>query len=75
MYKHTHTQQYIYLDEDLIFGKCSHIYHRVCIMKWMQDDHDECPNCRQLMWEPKTYHTYIEECCVNKEHGSTAMFS
>jgi hypothetical protein len=53
-------------DNDLIFGKCSHVYHRGCIMQWMQDGHDECPNCRQLMWEPETY-KYIEESI--KQHG------
>jgi Ring finger domain len=56
----------ILVDEDLIFGKCLHIYHRACIMQWMLDGHDECPNCRQLMWDPEAYN-YVDECV--KEHG------
>ena len=36
-------------------GLCSHVYHRACIMNWMQTGHDDCPNCRQPMWDAETY--------------------
>ena len=43
------------VDEDLIYGKCAHVYHRDCIMKWMYEGHEECPECRELLWDPETY--------------------
>ena len=26
--------------------KCSHHFHKACILEWLKDDHDECPCCR-----------------------------
>ncbi|KAI2491043.1 hypothetical protein MHU86_23523 [Fragilaria crotonensis] len=42
-------------EDDTVTGLCTHIYHRECIMNWLQGGHDECPNCRQPMWDPETY--------------------
>ena len=41
--------------DDTVTGLCSHVYHRACIMDWLQLGHDECPNCRQPMWDSETY--------------------
>lgn len=29
-------------------------YHYDCVMDWMKH-HDECPNCRQHLWDPQAY--------------------
>lgn len=60
-----------------VFGSsCSHIYHRDCILQWLnsggsstnnnnpndiQKKHDDCPNCRQPMWDPDTYQLVKED--------------
>lgn len=31
-----------------------HVYHRDCILGWLQK-RDDCPNCRQCMWDTETY--------------------
>ncbi|KAI2497477.1 hypothetical protein MHU86_17027 [Fragilaria crotonensis] len=50
--------------DDTVTGLCSHTYHRECVMNWLQGGHDECPNCRQLMWDPETYEM-VDECIKN----------
>lgn len=35
---------------------CGHLFHRSCIMKWIQMDHFECPLCRDSM---SVYTMYI----------------
>jgi hypothetical protein len=42
-------------EDDAVTGLCSHTYHRECIMSWLLGGHDECPNCRQPMWDPEIY--------------------
>ena len=38
--------------EDVVSGPCSHLYHRECILSWLQErGHDGCPYCRQPMWD------------------------
>jgi hypothetical protein len=49
--------------KSVVFGSsCSHVYHRECILEWLNKPmkkqkafHDDCPNCRQRMWEADTY--------------------
>ncbi|KAI2497484.1 hypothetical protein MHU86_17034 [Fragilaria crotonensis] len=52
--------------DDTVTGLCSHTYHRECIMNWVHGGHDECPNCRQLMWDPETYEV-VDKCIENGE--------
>ncbi len=52
--------------DDSATGLCSHAYHRECIMNWLQDDNDACPNCRQPMWDPETYEM-IDQCIKDQE--------
>jgi hypothetical protein len=40
---------------DLILsGLCSHVYHRECVMTWVEAN-DSCPMCRQPMFDEATY--------------------
>ena len=34
---------------------CEHTYHYDCLMDWVQHDHDDCPQCRRLLWNPLEY--------------------
>lgn len=51
------------VDNSVVFGSsCSHIYHRRCILQWLdtpnkktKKKHEECPSCRQRMWDFDTY--------------------
>ena len=47
-------------EDDAVTGFCSHVYHRTCIMNWLELGHDECPNCRQPMWDVETYNMVDE---------------
>lgn len=49
---------------------CSHTYHRDCILGWLQVK-DECPNCRQQMWEPEAYQMLEEEVRAMELRAST----
>ena len=43
--------------------QCGHVFHRECIMGWIlnaDSAKDECPQCRQLMWEGQTYQ-FVED--------------
>ncbi len=44
-------------------GRCSHVFHKKCISKWLQSGKDSCPICRKALHETKsrkqTYHTTI----------------
>ncbi len=35
------------LKEDMILTPCRHIFCKTCIHKWIDDDNDSCPYCRQ----------------------------
>jgi hypothetical protein len=56
-------------EDDTVTGLCSHVYHRECIMNWFHDGHDECPNCRQPMWDPETYKMVDQSI---QDHGSSS---
>ena len=33
--------------DDVVIGEdCVHMYHKECLLKWMQAKHDFCPYCR-----------------------------
>jgi Ring finger domain len=51
----TLTKYFYALDDSVMFGPCRHYYHRACIMEWMTEYHDECPTCRQRMWDLETF--------------------
>ena len=35
---------------------CKHTYHYDCLMDWVQQhNHDDCPQCRRLLWSPLEY--------------------
>ena len=34
---------------------CEHTYHYDCLLDWVQYDHDDCPQCRRLLWSPLEY--------------------
>ncbi|KAI2497475.1 hypothetical protein MHU86_17025 [Fragilaria crotonensis] len=55
--------------DDTVAGLCSHAYHRECILNWLQGGHDDCPNCRQAMWDPETY-DMVDACIKNGESSS-----
>jgi hypothetical protein len=59
----------------VVSGLCSHIYHRKCILEWLNNKkrHDSCPNCRQPMWEPETYQAIKEDILQNKAHDLKAQ--
>ncbi|KAI2488620.1 hypothetical protein MHU86_25674 [Fragilaria crotonensis] len=56
-------------DDDTVTGLCSHVYHRECIMNWLQDCNDACPNCRQPMWDPETY-MMVDQQIKDQNSGS-----
>lgn len=33
---------------------CSHEFHRDCLLHWLVQ-HNECPSCRQALWDPRQY--------------------
>ena len=39
---------------------CQHTFHHQCIMSWMLQDHDDCPTCRQPLWEPEAYDAMMQ---------------
>ena len=53
-------------DDDVVSGLCTHTYHRQCIMDWLKHDHDECPNCRQSMWD-KVEYDRIDASIMNQQ--------
>ena len=52
--------------DDIIFGLCSHTYHRQCILNWLKPAHDDCPNCRQPMWDKEAY-DLIDASIMNQQ--------
>lgn len=38
-----------------VHGICAHAYHYDCLMEWMMSSHDDCPTCREGLWETNTY--------------------
>jgi hypothetical protein len=40
-----------------VSGLCEHQYHYDCLMEWMKESHDDCPTCRQLLWDDETFQT------------------
>lgn len=55
-------------NDDVISGLCSHVHHRKCIMSWLKRDNDQCPNCRQNMWDPDTYR--LVEAFIKEQHST-----
>lgn len=43
--------------EDVLVTKCSHAYHRGCIMDWVKrpDNQGQCPSCREPIWDSGVY--------------------
>eukprot|EP00545_Synedropsis_sp_CCMP1620_P010488 CAMPEP_0119010762 /NCGR_PEP_ID=MMETSP1176-20130426/5230_1 /TAXON_ID=265551 /ORGANISM="Synedropsis recta cf, Strain CCMP1620" /LENGTH=194 /DNA_ID=CAMNT_0006963487 /DNA_START=72 /DNA_END=656 /DNA_ORIENTATION=+ len=64
----------------VISSSCSHCYHRDCIMAWLEIK-DECPNCRQAMWDTEAYDMMEDEVRTmelakrSKNRASTATES
>mmetsp|Transcript_4041 Transcript_4041/g.6311 ORF Transcript_4041/g.6311 Transcript_4041/m.6311 type:complete len:179 (+) Transcript_4041:157-693(+) len=52
---------------DAVVSSC-HVYHRDCILGWLQK-RDDCPNCRQCMWDTETY-KMLEEAITAINVGS-----
>ncbi|KAI2497487.1 hypothetical protein MHU86_17037 [Fragilaria crotonensis] len=59
--------------DDSVTGLCSHSYHRECIMNWLQGDHDDCPNCRQPMWDPEAYEMVDQYINDQEWHSLSAV--
>jgi len=38
-----------------VTGLCEHVFHYNCLMAWMTKGHDNCPTCRQPLWDTPTF--------------------
>ena len=51
--------------------QCGHVFHHECIMGWLLGNaattttNDECPQCRQVVWDSATYQC-VEEAIRDK---------
>ncbi|KAI2498271.1 RING-like zinc finger [Fragilaria crotonensis] len=66
--------EFLVPEDDTVTSLCTHVYHRECIMNWLQCDHDECPNCRQPMWDPETY-MVVDQQIMDQNSGSPSTRS
>lgn len=58
----------LYLTEEYcIMTKCSHYYHSICILRWL-NIRNECPLCRTSIWLIDCI-TLNASLLLNKEHG------
>ena len=49
-------------DEDVIIGvNCVHMYHKDCLLKWMQAKHDFCPYCRCYVFPVSDFVTVAKD--------------
>lgn len=70
-----------------ISSQCGHVFHRECIMGWLLhhdkvgarqggvtnngQGNDECPHCRQLMWDAETYQLVETELRATWNHSES----
>lgn len=54
--------------DDVIISACSHVFHRDCVLVWLERK-DECPMCRQDMWDQDDYKKIEQE--IIEEMNST----
>lgn len=52
----------------IVSSVCDHAFHRDCVLGWVQVQ-DECPMCRQNMWDLKTYKMLEKEISSLERRG------
>eukprot|EP00542_Grammatophora_oceanica_P018435 CAMPEP_0194033174 /NCGR_PEP_ID=MMETSP0009_2-20130614/5952_1 /TAXON_ID=210454 /ORGANISM="Grammatophora oceanica, Strain CCMP 410" /LENGTH=232 /DNA_ID=CAMNT_0038673815 /DNA_START=91 /DNA_END=789 /DNA_ORIENTATION=+ len=50
----------------IVSSECSHIFHRECVMEWVGKK-DDCPMCRQPMWDDDKYKVLEDEMRVKDD--------
>lgn len=57
--------------EDVIISECSHVFHRECVLEWLQKK-DGCPMCRQSMWDEDEYKK-IEDAVIEEMQATNEI--
>lgn len=54
-------------------GPCQHSFHFDCLKQWIKKYHDDCPTCRQPLWDVENLKTLGREHGFSAEEFETAM--